>query len=644
MKLWKQIREHHESLEWEGNFPEYYDMVKEHPEIARLSHARIHVSIQHPGTRLGRLGETSYALFADELFGIDRALDQVVRHFDSAARGLETRKRILLLVGPPGSGKSTLANQLKAGLERYSQTEQGRMYAIAGCPIQEEPLHLIPAEFRPQAEQELGISIEGDLCPHCRWLLRETYQGNIEEVVVRRVLLSEAAGIGIGTFVATDPRSQKVSRLIGSLDYSLIGEDRLRPSGRAYRLDGELNVANRGLVEFIEIFKLEERFLAILLVLSEELKIKAPSFGTIYVDEAIIAHTNEAEYKAIVEDPRSEALQDRIVAIRVPYNLRVSDEVRIYQKLLGDLAGPTVHLSPLALPVAANLAVLSRLEDTNKWGMTLPLKLSLYDGKYEQGYSWQDVQNMMEESAREGMTGISPRFVINQISNAISKTEDCLDPISLLETIWEGIEQSTALSQMERDRLFALFKYARSEYDRLAIRAVRMAMVEEFKDKADALFAGYLANVEADLTGEPALDESTGKKLPADEQAMRRLESLVDLDGGERARKYRREVDERHKTWESQGLSPDYTSEPRLARAIQTHLLPDRRRVSRVAVPADKLDTERLKERAGVLDRLLSEHGFEKDCAESLLQYVSQTTGHSKKRKDLPKSLRWLRD
>lgn len=642
MTLWHQIRQQQAALSWEGSFAEYYERVKTNPNIAQRAHARVYAAIRHFGAHLGRLGETGYNLFANELFGLERTLGQIEQYFASAARGLDTRKRILLLVGPPGSGKTTFANLLKQGLEQFSRTDEGALYAIAGCPIQEEPLHLIPPEFRPQVEEELGLSIEGELCPHCRWLLRETYEGKIEEVRVRRVLLSEAAGVGIGTFVATDPRSQDITRLIGSFDYAQLGDDRLLPAGRAYHLDGELDVANRGLVEFIEIFKLEERFLAMLLVLTEEHKIKAPGFGSLYVDEAILAHTNEAEYEATVKDPRSEALQDRIVVVRFPYNLRVSDEIRIYQKLLRgvDLAG--VHLSPLALPVAATLAVLSRLTPPKKWGMSLSLKLSLYDGQYEPGYTSQDVEDMLAEAPHEGMTGISPRFVINQISNAISQTEGCLDPLDLLQTLWEGVEQSTALAQIERERLNDVFKEARRAYERLAMRAVQMAMVEDFFGKAGALWRGYLANAEAFVTGTPAVDEATGEKLPADEEAMRRLERRVQLDG-DKARAFRREVVERYHIWQAQGRPLDYTAEPHLAAAIEAHLLPPQREVSHLVAPLEKLDPERRKQRTDTLKRLVEEHGFGQDCAEGLLDYVAEVLGVSAKRRTLSKVLKkWM--
>jgi serine protein kinase len=637
MNLWEQIQEQQASLAWAGTFAEYYARVKAHPAIARPAHARIAAAIRQAGTRPGRLGETSYTLFAEDLYGLERSLAQVARYFASAARGLETRRRILLLVGPPGSGKSTCVNLLKRGLEAFSRREEGALYAIAGCPIQEEPLHLIPSEFRPQVEQDLGVAIEGDLCPHCRWQLRESYQGRIEAVRVRRVVLSERAGIGIGTFVATDPRSQRMAHLIGSFDPDQVGDDRLRPAGRAFHLHGELDVANRGLMEFVEIFKLEERFLAILLVASEEGKVKLPGFGTLDVDEAIVAHTNEAEYWAAVSDPRTEALQDRLVVVHFPYNLRVSDEVRIYTKLLRDVDLAGVHLSPLALPVAATLAVLSRLEP--RWGVSLPQKMALYDGQYMRGYSRQDVQNLQAESPQEGMRGISPRFIVNQIAQAISQAQGCLDPLDLLQMLWKGIEQSPALAQVEHLRLEDLFKEARREYDRRAVRAVQMAMVADFAGQAEALWRDYLAAVVASLAAEPPSPGPTGGERGGDEQAMRRLEERVHLEG-EGARAFRRQLWARH---QARGQAAGYRCEPRLAQAIETILLPEPRQVARVVAPAERLDAEGRQQRLEVIGRLVAEHGFEQDCAEGLLADVAGVLGVAGRRRVWPMALRWLR-
>ena len=291
-KLLDDARKGWESLSWEGTFEQYLNMVIADPDLARYSHTRIYDMVQWAGTAPGPEGVPQYNTFAGEIFGLDRALDRMVRYFHAASQGLEVRKRILLLMGPPASGKSSIVNLLKSGLESYSRAGEGAAYAIVGCPMQEEPLHLIPGERRRELAQDLGLYIEGDLCPRCRYNLRHEYGGDIARVRVRRIVFDQSAGVGMGSFVATSLQSQDISRLVGGVDLSSFSGDRLEDAGKGLRLDGELEAANRGIMEFIEIFKSDERFLTVMLGVTQEQVIKLDSFGFVYADEAIIAHSN----------------------------------------------------------------------------------------------------------------------------------------------------------------------------------------------------------------------------------------------------------------------------------------------------------------------------------------------------------------
>jgi hypothetical protein len=255
IKKLEELRTQEQALTWQGTFADYFDIVKAKPQVAQLSHARIFDMITSAGMEEGKGGLPHYNFFDGEIFGLDKALQQVVEYFSSGAQRLEVRKRILLLMGPVGGGKSTIVALLKRGLEAYSRTEQGAVYAIADCPMHEEPLHLIPMELRNDFMREYGIYIEGDLCPHCRFALEHTYEGHIERVPVRRIAISEKKRLGIGTFMPSDPKSQDVSELTGSMDLSTIGEYGSESDPRAYRFDGELNIANRGLMEFVEMLK-----------------------------------------------------------------------------------------------------------------------------------------------------------------------------------------------------------------------------------------------------------------------------------------------------------------------------------------------------------------------------------------------------
>lgn len=644
-EILNEIKQQEEQLSWEGIFADYFAMVVNNPKLARLAHARIYDAIMDAGTVTGRLGQKQYALFAGELFGIEDAIYQVVDYFSAAARRLETRKRILLLMGPPASGKSTLANLLKAGLETYTRSEAGAVYAIKGCPMQEEPLHLIPPEFRDELAHKYDLQIEGDLCPHCRYMLKEEYKGNIEKVKIQRIILSEQIGLGIGTYVATEPGSQNLGRLTGSVDASAIGKDRIESFGKAYRLNGELNVANRGLMEFIEMFKLDERFLAVLLVLTEEQKIKAPGYGTIYADEAIIAHSNETEYEAMVNNKKTEGLQDRIMVVRVPYNLRVSEEKKIYEKLLAKVDLKGTHIAPLSLSIASIFAVLSRLEPPERFGMSLIKKMRLYDGQYVEHFTAKDVRDLQEEATREGLIGISPRYVINQISRAVSQTGlHCLDPVELLQTLWDGLDQSTSLSHEERKRLYNLFMETRREYDEMAKRELQKAFVENFDQAANRMIRAYVDGLKDYMHNPGDRNGRIGHYNEADkaEKMMRSIEGLVGVQDYDVA-DFREEVWARFSPILDAGIPVDYRVDGRLEEAIIHKLCPGYREMEGVLAAPGELNPEQAMMREEVVRRLVHERGYESDCAQRLLEHVARALNVSvNNRVVLPKALRWL--
>jgi serine protein kinase len=639
-----QIREEERQLSWEGTFAEYFEMATKEPRISRLAHARVYDMILEAGTKTGRLGQQEYSLFSNDLFGIEKTIQQVVDYFAAATRRLETRKRILLLMGPPATGKTTLANMIKHGLEEYTRSERGALYAIQGCPIQEEPLHLIPQKYRPEIYEKYGLYIEGDLCPHCRWTLEKIYKGNIDKVQVQRVYISESMGVGIGSFVATDPGSEDISRLVGSVDPGLAGGDRLESFGQAFHLNGELEISNRGLMEFVEIFKLDERFLGMLLVLTEEQKIKAQGYGTIYADEAIIAHSNETEYKNTISHKETEALQDRIMMIKVPYNLRVSEEVRIYQKLLEQVDLRGIHISPLCLPVASLFAVLSRLEAPQKLGMSLVKKMRLYDGQQVDNYTPKDADEMHEQAPREGMFGISPRFVIDQIARSASKPGVvCLDPIDLLMTMWEGIEQSTSLSQEEQDRLYKLFQDTRREYEEMAKREVQKAFVDEFDRAANTLIKRYIEAIETYLNEQSEHHNGSGQKSEVDEKLMRSLERIINIQDYD-AENFRREIQSKTELLKNANLPVNAKLDARLEEAVIRQLCPNDSAIVHILDTPKNLDSEAQTKRNEVIRRLVRERGYEEGCAKKLLDQVAASMDSSRKSKSsLPKALRWLR-
>jgi predicted Ser/Thr protein kinase/intein/homing endonuclease len=1075
VKRLEEYRDRERELVWEGTFAQYFEIATKRPEVTRLSHERIYHMIMDAGVETTRSGDQRYKFFSQEIFGIEKPLQQIVDYFHSAAQRLEVRKRIMLLMGPVGGGKSTIVYLLKRGLEAYTRTPEGAVYVIKDCPMHEEPLHLIPLDLRPDVEREFGLYIEGDLCPHCRYMLDNQYQGRIEEVPVKRIAFSEKYRVGIGTFTPSDPKSQDISELVGGIDLSTIGEVGVESDPRAYRFDGELNIANRGLMEFVEMLKClrgdtliftnsgirrldsfaqqdhpvgesrevavplatstgvetathiyrsglsktkrimtrrgfvqeathehrlqvvngegviiwkrfdelqngdwvvlqkgqnlwgqdvalqwqsqrqkhaqalrvpdrmtpelarwlgyltaegdvlndgtvrfansedelrtdytqltqrlfgitarqypkviqlnsvaladfltylgfrtgaynkeipwsvlqsssesvleflagyfagdgnvnlngrlswttaserlaeqlqivllnlgvvtrrvkqiarssamkeksqywtvtasgidadllasqmrllpqrrlleyervavkekrvaradlipntagywaaisdelqrkaiaraqvgngyhsidhigarqilgedytnlhmlstgtntctremankvlgklegwvepppglsvllnasqfydqvvsiedsegecwdlhvpgsntfvangivnhncDEKFLYVLLTLSQEQNIKTGRFSMIYADEVVVSHTNEHEYQAFVGNKKSEALQDRIILVKVPYNLRVSDEVKIYEKLLKQSALKNVHIAPYTLRVASIFAVLTRLEPSKKAGMSLMKKLKLYDGEDMEDFKQKDVRELQEEAQREGMDGISPRYIINRLSNALVKPNvTCINPIDALRALRDGLDQHTSITREERERYLNFISEARKEYDEIAKKEVQRAFVYSYEESARTLLNNYLDNVEAYCNKTRLRDPITDEEVDPDEHLMRSIEEQIGVTENAK-RSFREEILIRISSLARKGQTFDYTSHERLKEAIEKKLFADLRDVVKITTSTRTPDKEQLRKINEVVDRLMAEHGYCHVCANEILRYT----------------------
>ncbi len=625
MDFWERLdafQSHESELRWQGTFREYFNRVREQPRLARLSHARIYDMIADQGVRTDGGGVHHYQFFDNEIFGLEHALEQLVEYFHSSAQRLEVRKRILLLMGPVGGGKSTLVGLLKRGLEAYSRMEGGATYAIRHCPMHEEPLHLIPEALRGEVHRDYDLYIEGDLCPVCRQRLVEVYGGHIDNVPVERITFSEKNRVGIGTFSPSDPKSQDISELTGSIDLSTIGEYGSESDPRAYRFDGELNIANRGLMEFIEMLKSDEKFLYGLLTLSQEQNIKTGRFSMIYADEVIVSHTNEAEYLRFVENKKNEALRDRMILVRIPYNLTVSDETRIYQKLIAESGLKDVHLAPHTLRVASMFAVLSRLKESKKQGMSLIKKMRLLDGQAVEGYTAKDVRELREEHPAEGMDGISPRYVINRLSTALVRPGvKCINPLDALKTLKDGLEQHTGLGDDERERLLNLIYETRKEFDEMAKIEVQKAFVYSFEESAQALLNNYLDNAEAYVNKTKLTDPITDEEVEPDEKLMRSIEEQIGITENAK-RAFREEILIRISTLARHDQRFDYRSHSGLRQAIETKLFNDLKNVVKVTTSTRTPDQEQLRKLNDVAGRLMDHDGYCAECSQAILQYV----------------------
>lgn len=617
-----------DKTEWSGTLRDYIPMVQDNPKLAQLSHARVLDMIESAGVEFDEKDVNKlnprYKFFDNDLFGVERPIHKVVKYLKAAASGSQVGRRILLLYGPTSSGKSQLASLLKKGIEEYTKTSGGAVYALSECPMHENPLNAVPEGLRKKFRNDYGIKIDSlaTLCPVCKLKLEEEYNGDWLSLPVKRIFFSETNRKGIGTFLPSDSKSQSISELVGSVDFSKLGEYGIESDPRAYKFDGELNVANRGIMEMIEMLKVDPKFLYVLLTLAQEKTIKTERFPLLYADEFIIAHTNETEYRRFLGDQKLEALHDRIIVHKFPYNLKVDSEIGIYDKLLSEADFGDTHIAPLTLKVAAMFAVLSRLESAKDQNLTLLKKMQLYNGEDVDGFTQEDVKNIMEDTEREGMDGISPRYIFNCIADCFTKYNlSCITPIDLLRSIKENFENNAKLKKEDIERYDDLLATVVEEYTKMAKNEVQKAFFVHFESEIKNLLNNYIDNVGAYLDDTMVKDEF-GEYHQPDNQLMRNIEEKVGVsETGKDS--FRQEVYRKVLKSKSETGDFDYKSHVRLREALEKQLFDERADVIRLTVSSRNPDPESLQRLNQVVDVLVKQYGYTADSANQLLRYVS---------------------
>lgn len=618
----KKYREEEEKLKWEGTFAEYLELVKKNPMIAQSAHSRIYNMIKSHGITVEN-GVKKYHFFSREIFGLETTIEKLVEeYFHPAAKRLDVKKRILLLMGPVSGGKSTIVTMLKRGLEEYTRTDEGAVYAIKGCPMYEDPLHLVPHHLRDDFYKEYGIRIQGSLSPLNTLRLEQEYNGRIEDVMVERILFSEDKRIGIGTFSPSDPKSQDIADLTGSIDFSTIAKYGSESDPRAYRFDGELNKANRGLMEFQEMLKSDEKFLWHLLSLTEEGNFKAGRFALISADMLIVAHTNEAEFRSFIANKKNEALHSRMIVMPIPYNLKLSEEEKIYRKMINQSDLKDVHIAPHALRIAAMFSILTRLKPSKKYRIDLVKKMYLYDGQQVDTGEQINVDELRNEHPDEGLSGIDPRYVINRISAALIRKEvKSINALDILRSLKDGLGQHPSITDEDKERYLQFISLARKEYDEIAKKEVQKAFVYSYEESAKTLMDNYLDHVEAYCNNQKLKDPITDEEISPNEKLMRSIEEQIGIS--ENAKKaFREELLIKISTYARKGKPFDYNSHQRLREAIQKKLFADLKDVVKVTTTAKTPDETQLKKLNEVIARLIDEYGYNSISANELLQYV----------------------
>jgi len=630
-QLIREDRAARESKRWRGAFLEYLELVRQTPSLPRLSHGRLYDMMMRDGTqdilesedpRVKRLYKDEslkvYKFFRDEFFGIEKTISQIVRYFHSASLKGEESRQVLYLMGPVGSGKSSLVEKLQRGLE---QSEP--VYAIDGCPMYEEPLHLLPRHLRKEFEKMLGVTIEGDLCPVCRFRLKEEFGTRYEEFPVSTRDFSKRNRVGIGVVPPVDPNNQDTSVLIGSEDISKLD---LYSEGdpRVLDLNGALNVGNRGMVEFIEVFKNETEYLHAMITATQEKVIPAPGrHGMVYVDTCIVAHSNEAEWQKFKADHTNEAILDRIVVVKVPYNLRLSEEVKIYQKIIRN-SDFRAHVAPHTLEIASMFAILSRLEPTAK--CDLMTKLKLYNGEevVEKGKTKKiDVAELRDEAKREGMSGISTRFIMKALDNALSDNIEgnCINPINVREALITMVKEADLGDDVRKQLLEFLQDVLHKEYLEILEKEITKAFVYSYQEQAEALFQNYLDHAEAFVNKTKVRDRNTKEELQPDEGFLKSIEEQIAIIGSA-AEGFRQEVIAYLWAASRRGERVSYNSYEPLKEAIEKKLMTSVRDISRIITKARTRDEEQTQKYSVMVKNLL-DNGYCESCVDVVLKYAA---------------------
>lgn len=653
------------SANWEGSFEDYLEICRNKPDVVRTAYQRVYdmVVSYGAGDYVDFRKQLKHYNFFDDpigdgrdaIYGLDLSIDKFVELLAAAAAHLGIEKRIILLHGPVGSAKSTLARLLKKGLEEYSRTDGGALYSyswmIEGkdgtleetpCPMHEEPLHLLPDEARDAVLDELNARkapekpykyrVEGGLCPLCRYYYRDLlkrYEGDVEAVIqkhvkVKRLILSEQDRTGIGTFQPKDEKNQDSTELTGDINYRKIAEYGSDSDPRAFNFDGEFNVANRGIIEFIEILKLDVAFLYDLLGASQEHKIKPKKFSQTDIDEVIIGHTNEPEFKRLQHNEFMEALRDRTVKIDVPYITKLSQEIKIYkrdfnEKKLG------IHIAPHAVEVAAMWSILTRLEEMPGGTMTLVQKMKLYDGRNLQGFNEETVKELRKQAKREGMFGISPRYVQDKLSSALVRhaKEKYLSPFMVMTELESGLKNHSLItSDKERERYRELMAAVRQEYEEIVKNEVQRAISAD-EDAIKQLCSNYIENVKAYVLKEKVRNKYSGAQEEPDDRLMRSIEEKIDVNESKKD-DFRREIMNYIAALALEGKHFDYHMNERLDRALELKLFEDRKDAIKLSsLVSNVVDREEQEKIEIIKNRLIKNYGYNDRSATDALSFVA---------------------
>jgi len=509
--------------EEEYSLEEYLEICKKDPTAYSTAAERMLIAIGEPelidtsrDPRLSRIFSNKvikrYPEFS-EFYGMEEAVENIVSFFRHAAQGLEEKKQILYLLGPVGGGKSSLAEKLKALMQKVP------FYAIKGSPVNESPLGLFdPDEDGPILEEEYGIPgryLKNIMSPWAVKRLHE-YGGDISQFRVVKRYPSVLDQIGVSKTEPGDDNNQDISALVGKVNIRML-EDYSQDDPDAYSFSGGLCKANQGLMEFVEMFKAPIKVLHPLLTATQEGNYNTTEgMGSVPFDGVILAHSNESEWQTFRNNKHNEAFLDRVYIVKVPYCVRVTEEIEIYRKLLKNSSLSGAPCAPDTLDMLAQFSVLSRIKDPEN--SSIFSKMKVYDGqsikdtdpKAKSIQEYRDAAGVME-----GMDGLSTRFAFKILSKVFNfdTTEVAANPVHLLYVLEKQIEQEQYQSEIQEKYLRFIKEYLAPHYVQFIGKEIQTAYLESYSEYGQNLFDRYVTYADLWIQDQEFRDPETGEIL-----------------------------------------------------------------------------------------------------------------------------------
>ena len=510
-----------------------------------------------------------YPAFA-EFYGMEDAIEQVVSYFRHAAQGLEERKQILYLLGPVGGGKSSIAERLKQLMQQVP------FYALKGSPVNETPLGLFdPQEDGPILQENFGISpryLQRILSP---WAVKrlDEFGGDIRQFRVVKRYPSILKQIGVAKTEPGDENNQDISSLVGKVDIRKL-ESFAQDDTDAYSYSGGLCLANQGLLEFVEMFKAPIKVLHPLLTATQEGNYKGTEgFGAIPFDGVVLAHSNESEWKAFRNNKNNEAFLDRIYIVKVPYSLRVSEETRIYEKLIRDSSLGSARCAPGTLKMMAQFSVLTRLKEPEN--SSLFSKMQVYDGESlkdtdPRAKSFQEYRDYA--GVDEGMSGVSTRFAFKILSKVFNfdSAEVAANPVHLMYVLEQQIGREQFPAELETRYIGFIKEHLAPRYAEFIGKEIQTAYLESYSEYGQNIFDRYVTYADYWIQDNEYRDTDTGEVF--DRVALNaELEKIEKPAGIANPKDFRNEIVNfvLRARASNQGRNPNWTSYEKLRLVIE---------------------------------------------------------------------------